>query len=463
MKSFPIKSALFSVLTVCLFAIQYPLFSADVAQDPGDFQEELNNRDFEALRDFLTSKVKVDVAERCSTLTISGDVRTEWRHMNESCCGTELRGHNSVNIVGRPISRNDFDIEFNLRFDYVFERAWAVAQVRYDNSAGVDDNGHPCGPRGKEDGSTCNGGDCVGKARKCIGDPEGFHGSGRCNDLCLKRAYMGYNFLTDGDSRFDVELGRRGNLYNVFDSNIQFLSRLDGIYAKYETISSGYAEWYLQVAGFVVDEKVNQFAWATEVGALSILGSNFDVIYSFIDWKKRGKNRCQVRNPLGFRYQNSQVILEYNAEVECLKCDWFNGKAQAYSAFLYNHAAGDYFNSEDVNCGKQNIGWYAGVLIGKVRKKGDWSVEIQYQVVQAQSIPDEDVSGIGRGNVLDESFTTCSHRGNTNFKGWRMEGLYAFTDNLTLDTILEWSKADDPRIGGRHNYSKFEMEAIYAF
>jgi hypothetical protein len=54
-------------------------------------------------------------------------------------------------------------------------------------------------------------------------------------------------------------------------------------------------------------------------------------------------------------------------------------------------------------------------------------------------------------------------RGNTNYEGWKVEGLYAITDNLTLDTIYEKSRAYDSDIGGRHKYSKFELEAIYAF
>jgi len=111
----------------------------------------------------------------------------------------------------------------------------------------------------------------------------------------------------------------------------------------------------------------------------------------------------------------------------------------------------------------QNIAWYAGVLIGKVRKEGDWALEIQYQYVQAQSVPDGDSAGICRGNVLDESFTTCARAGNTNFKGWKFEGLYGFTDNITLDSIVEFTKAIDSDLGGRHTYSKFELEAIYAF
>lgn len=441
----------------------------DDEQDGSRFEEELNERDFDALRDYLRSKRAVDIVESVSELTISGDVRTEYRHLNETCRGVRLRGHDATDLAGRPISRNDFDIEFNLRFDYICDKAWATAHVRFDNSAGVDDNGHPCGPKGDDFCSDC----CKGQAKHCVGDPRGFHGSGHCDDICLKKAYMGYELYSDCDSRFFVELGRRGNLYNVFDSNIQFLSRFDGLLLKYERTWDCVADWYIQGAGFLIDERVNQFAWVVETGVLNIADSGFDFKYSLIDWEKHGRNRCRVRNPAGFRFINSQWTGIYHFE----RCGM---PVKAYAAFLINHAAKKLklctrerrvFNPEtqqeelvEITREKRgNLGWYAGILFGEVRKEGDWALEIQYQYVGPQAIPDDDVAGICRGNVLDESFTTCSRRGNTNYKGWRFEGLYAFTDNLTLDTIIEWSKAADPSFGGKHTYSKTELEAIYAF
>jgi hypothetical protein len=65
--------------------------------------------------------------------------------------------------------------------------------------------------------------------------------------------------------------------------------------------------------------------------------------------------------------------------------------------------------------------------------------------------------------VLDESVTGIGARGNTNYKGWKFEGLYALTDNFTIDSIIEFSKAYKKKIGGSHSYSKFELETIYAF
>ena len=462
-----IRNLLSLTLAFCLFTA----FSINAdEQDNSRFDEELNERDFDALRDYLRSKRAVDIEESTSTLSISGDVRTEWRHMNETCNHMRRRGHDIKDLSGRPVSRNDFDIEFNLYFDYVTEKTWATAQVRYDNSAGVDDNGHPCGPVNKY-----KKGCCEEQARHCIGDPEGYHGSGNCTDLCLKKAFMGYELYADDDSRFFFELGRRGNLYNAFESNIQFLSRFDGLLLKYERSWECIADCYLTTAGFVVDERVNHFAWAAEIGFLDIGDNGIDFKYSIINWEKHGTNRCGARNPAGFRFINSQFTSIYH-----LKPEWLGVKAKIYGAFLVNHAARKihtvtteepYIDENgnpkikyiDSHYKFKNLGWYVGVLFGEVRKEGDWAIEIQYQYVQAQAMPDDDAAGICRGNNLDESFTTCSRRGNTNYKGWRFEGLYAFTDNLTLDTIFEFSKAEDNGIGGKHTYSKFEMEAIYAF
>lgn len=447
------KQVLFLAIMISCFATG--TITAAPQQDSTSYDEELNEKDFDALRDFLKSRRMEDVAAKKSNLIVSGDLRTEWRHMSETCCGQNLRG-GEAERKGLPISRNDFDIECNLYFNCVYERSWAVAHVRYDNSAGVDDNDHPCFPKNENDITPGCDKSCFDKSIQCNGDPEGYHGSGRCGDLCLKKAFFGYTIYLDDCSRFDVEVGRRGNLYNAFESNVQFLSRFDGILFKYDSACECVADWYVHVAGFLVDERVNHFAWAVETGLSNIADSNLDFKYSLIDWEKHGTNRCHARNPKGFRFINSQFLLCYLMEPS-----WTDKKLRFYGAYLVNHAA------HKVQVGKHrkymNTAWYVGALIGSVRKEGDWSLEIQYQVVGAFAMPDGDSAGIGRGNTLDESVTTCSRRGNTNFKGWKGEFLYAFTDNITLDSILEHSTALDKGFGGAHTYSKFELEAIYAF
>lgn len=414
-------------------------------QDGSAYQEELNERDFEALNDYLNTKRTISLEEKDCNLTISGDVRTEWRHMNEKIDDLLVRGGSAFEeIDGRDvrISRNDFDIEFNLRFDYVCDRTWAVVQLEYDNSAGVDApaqfpgelivNGNKIYNAGPED-----------DVYEC-----GYYGSGRCDDICLKKAYFGYNICCDGCTRFDVEIGRR-NLYNVFDSQVQFLSRFDGILLKYKTTWECVADWYINLAGFLVDERSNHFAWVTEIGFLNMCDWGLDFKYSFIDWQKHGQNRFFCRNPQGMDFLNSQFTLIYNFDPEMLCMP-----ARVFGAFVWNHAGNDGFEG---NHHKRNIAWYAGFSVGQVVYEGDWAFQGQYQVVQENSIPNDDVSGIGLGNYYDLPFA------NTNFRGWKFEALYAVTDNITLDAIAEWSNQDQKTVLGSHHYSKFEIEAIYAF
>jgi hypothetical protein len=285
-------------------------------------------------------------------------------------------------------------------------------------------------------------------------------------------------------------------LYYVFDSRVQFLSRLDGIVFTYEANSEAVRKYYAKLAGFVVDERVNHYAWATEVGAIGIMDTGFDLKYSFIDWMPHARGRCGkiickddhipfvfknkakfIHDPLAFQFYVSQWTAAYTFDPE-LFC---GVPVRAYGAFLMNHGrkyARVYkgtnvvvtpentkvyrLKDEPTTKIKANLGWYVGVLVGEVEKEGDWSVEAQYQYVEALCMPEMDEAGISRGNVLNESFTHTG-RGFTNYKGWKVEALYAITNELTLDAIVEASRQANRRLGGRHRYSKVELEAIYAF
>lgn len=432
-------------------------------QDGSNFNQALNEKDWQVLREFLNTKRTIDVRDKAKNLTISGDVRTEWRHMTESINGRSIRGHNAFDpytIIpgilpdGLPISKNDFDIEANLKFDYVTEKTWASSHFQYDNSAGVDDSNVPCNI-----------------------SQDSWHGSGRQNNLNLKRAYMGYNLYKKNKARLDIEIGRR-RLYDVFDSKVQFTSRFDGILLKYVKDELGWAkDFYWYGAAFLVDERVNHFAYITEVGVDNIYDTNIDIDYNFVHWNKYGKNRCGGRNPEAFRFQNSQVTAYYS-----FKPEWtWNKASYVYAGLVYNHDAvridwrnvdpfervNPIFQStseepKEVANSSHPWAWFTGFVIGKVEKQGDWSFVFQYEWVGANAVPDQDAGGIGRGNVLGETITATA-RGNTNYHGARAEVLYAFTDQLSLDAILEYSRDLKSHIGGTHSYSKFELEAIYAF
>lgn len=465
------------------------------------FGRELNTRDDQPLREFVESKENIDVKEKASNLEISGDVRFEYRSLREkgnvffseptsgsyeSCCdisgspvlGEEyraLRGGGHVDAKGVPISTNDFDVEFNIKFKYNYKKAWCFAHLQFDNPAGI---------RGRND---CfekfavfeKGGDSISSqvaTRDLRWVPKG---SGEAMNVNLKRAYMGYNVWADGKHRFDIEVGRR-KMDDIFDSEIQFTSRFDGILLKYASSIDGFSDWYLTEGVFLVDERVNHFGWVAEAGLIDIMDSGLDLRYNIINWRKLCDNRCGVWNPYGARFLNSEVTVTYTIH-PTFGSDDKELPIEFYGGFLVNHFAKKTIFTHGK---KKNLGWYAGIYIGNVHKEGDWSVDLEYVVVQAQAVPEYDVGSIGRGNILNENLNDVvdgesvssrssdssnvirghfPRRGNANFIGYRLEFLYAITDNLSIDLIGEISNAEDKHIGGRHHYDSFEIETIYAF
>jgi hypothetical protein len=405
-------------------------------------------RDFSAVQEFVNSKRTIPLADKDSNLSISGDVRAVWAHVAESLHGYRLRGDHGIaretpsgDVVlsddpsdGVPFSRNEFDVELNLYVDYICDRSWLVGWLQYDNQAGVDRNSKPCSV-----------------------DPENLGGSGECDNICLKKAYIGYNIYVDGCSRLDIEVGRRP-MYNAFDSRLQFDSRFDGALFRYAHYLSCWGDFYNNTGFFVVDSRTNHYAYVTEFGLLDTFQTGLDLKYSFIDWESwmsHHENRCGTKDPIGSRFQVSQWTFHYNTHLDSLCMP-----LRFYGAFIVNHAAKPISLTNDK---KYNMAGYIGIILGNVCRQGDWSIDCTFEICEPQAIPERDISGIGsRANVMGTTFT-ADGVGYTNFRGARFEGLYAFTDNFALDMVFEFSQQDKRKVDGKHSYSMFELQAIYAF
>lgn len=480
----------------------------------GHHIDELNDRDLVALKDFLRERREALAKEQQSPLKITGDARMEWRHRQEKLLGRTIFGPHRFGCDGIPISRNDFDIEANVRFNYVCKQTWAELHFQYDNAAGVSDNLCCCDaelvkelkknckhcPKCQKQGEICT--DCLNAfeaAASCTNDR--FHGSGRGNELSLKRAYMGYTICESEDASLDIEIGRR-KLYDVFESDIQFLSRMDGLTLRYSAIQGDLFEWYVKGAAWVIDETVNHFGFGAEAAIQNIYDTGFDIKYSIVDWVKHGRNRCGGRDPIGFRYLNSQLLLDYHLDES-----YFCMPVEIYGAIVVNHLANElnrrrqnafrrFFNDRsnieeleqalvetaeenDINdvpiilveavknkkCRKHHShhGWdglagYIGVWIGKVRKQYDWSLEVQYQYVERNAIAYDDQSGITLNNELEgccDGFVP--DRG---YQGVQAEFLYALTDHFSLDMVVQFARQVEER---RHHFSEYKLEAVYAF
>jgi len=415
MKSWKTLALLLIFLTVGTL----PLRAQDDDGTPG-----LEQRDIEALRDWINTKRQVTVKERGGNLSISGEVRTELQSTNEKKNGIKQRG--SGGAVPFTAMRA-WDVEVNLMLDYRTDRTWAVIKIEFDNNAGTE--------------------------------------SGTFNRLSLERAFFGGRIVNADLYSIDLEIGRRLLGY-TFDSRVQFGSFMDGIVFKYDHALQAVGDLYFHGGPFLVNESLDHYAYVGELALLNIARTGFYSKLSYIDWDtKHTGNR--LRN-LAFSFRNVQFILGYKFVPE-----WLWGKVTTlYAAGLINTAARRHAVTANL---RQNKAWYTGFSIGELRKQWDWSLDINYQWVQAQAIPDFDGSGIGRGNAakfglysrLDKGrgnpTTVETAVGSGNYKGISVEFLYNLTNTITVYQAWRQSVNYTSAIGPAFSYKQYEIELIFAF
>lgn len=465
---------------------------ADVDDNTDGYATETSakERDFDALQEYIKTKRAITVKEKGGNMMISGDIRGEYYRLH---CVTDhkfQRGYDSRhrllnslfkrnahradeaaeearkklktdlkenadaatikkdkqtirtsrrtarmarNQLVAPYATNEFDVQCNLTFDYIAERAWGTIRLQMENPCGITENDRKYH---------------INDSRNIM------FGSGRLNEIALRKGFAGYNFYEQGSSRFDMEIGRR-RFFDVFDSRIQFGSYFDGILARYTDAVEGWADISAKVAAFVVDYTVNHYGYVGELALLNLADSGVDFKYSLIDWNLNRRNRFNKHHPLGTRFVNSQVLLAYN-----LPPDLISYKAQIYVAGLVNHAAP---KTSVTHYMRANKAAYVGGQIGEALRKNDWAAEIYYMWVQAQAVSERDPCPASRDNPRRVSLYNSRWGGTSNYRGYRAEVFYALTDNWTLNAHFDKIRELSHRIGGKHRSTELQLSAIFAF
>ena len=395
----------------------------------------IDERDAAAMKNWMMNKRTMPVGEKADRLSISGEVRAEWKNMSEKENNNRVRGSGSFKGVPDEVrySRNEYDVEVNMMMRYQTERTWAAFFVSWDNDAGM------LGPIDNE----CGG------------------GSGTKDAVCVPVAYFGYNIFEHGSSRLDVEMGRLGRARNVFDSKVQFQDIWDGVLLKYSNSFEDVSDFYVMAGPALVNEVSDHFAWHFEIGFLDIMDAGVDLKYSYVSYARGGLDSAApgVVNPASFQFKISQFTAAYNLPQDLLRM-----KARLYGAYLINHDA----DSKHIPGDKDlDEAWYIGFTIGEIVRAGSWSFDFNWQHVEAQSIMDSQVSGIGLGNVRGNCLYNGSpYLGNTNYEGWHAELLYALTDTITVDMTWDYSWEENSYIMtgiDSYDFSMFEVEFIYAW
>lgn len=407
-----------------LFCLSALLSSSYLAAETVDSSSDLDETDFQALRDWIKSKRQVTVREIGGALSISGEVRTEFQVTEEVSDGVDQRGPASP--CGVP--NYGYDVQFNIMLDYRTDRTWAAVKLEFDNDAGIV--------------------------------------SGTTDRIKLERAYLGARFIDHNTWTFDGEIGRRG-MSSAFDSKVQFRSIFDGILLKYDHNFEEIGIAYAHIAAFIINENKDQYGYVGEIGFLDIANTGLYTKYSLIDWDT--KHYVDPLRNDRFRFLVSQLILGYEITPQI-----FNKTLFFFLAGLYNHAAEKLAVSAYK---KANWGAYGGFAIGKLKKRGDWAFQATYQLLAAQAVPDFDVAGIGLGNACKTGFyttkdslnapsvatTVSTAGGNTNYRGFKLQWDYLVTNAITLQQIWQQSITLDDAIGPFRHYKQYEMELIYAF
>lgn len=421
------KRPLFFLAFLALNLAIAPSFAIDQVDDLEDINEYLDQDDLNALKEWVSERKK-QIEEKLppGKLVLSGEVRTELQSTNEKLNEIKQRGSGSKNP---SIATRTWDIELRLQLDYRTERTWAAARLRFDNAAGVE---------------------------------------GTVKELKLDRAFYGGNIINASDYTVALQAGRWDlNLY--FDSQVQFDALMDGVLIKYDHALDWLGDLYFRGGPFVVDKKVDHYAYVGEIGVLNIGRTGLYSKISFIDWDTKDRGNQIAKNQLKnreYQFFNWQVTAGYT---------WvpFKKTLNCFAAYLINTAA----KRLPVTANhKANMAWYVGCRLGKLTKQWDWSFQLVYQWVQAQAVPGFDMSGIGHGNASgvglygktsgDETvvFTSPSEaRGNTNYRGFAAILQYMLTDNIVVYQRWKQSIRLSSDIGVPFSYKQYEIELIYSF
>jgi hypothetical protein len=448
------------------------------AEYPAD--NEPDSKDIEFLRNWFKTKRAVSIEEKGGQLSMSGSVRTEMNNQSGQAdivtnAGTDTaflpEYYNGVRQYGSDNSTasTNFKNRVDLFFDYRTPHTWASIKLKFSNRMGA------------------------------LG--------AQTNKIDLEKGLVGYRVFDNGKAAvIDIEAGRT-KLYNFFDSKTQFNSLLDGFSLRFADSIEQVFDLDMRGAMAVVDPTNNQYAYFGEVDFMDIGEVGIFFKYAYSHWRKRGLSAVwqtnndkfdrygneKARDNPQFRFQISQFLLGYDMDPEVLRFPF-----KIYGAFSMNHSArnttiaynntpnGDTPHLESYVLPKsQRYAWYAGVTAGKVVKRGDWSVEVVYQSVDAQAIPDYDVAGIGTGNpygynIYRQATGTVAGSaglpvytgpaGNGNYRGWTVDAMFAITNNISLLLEFDYSKEKkslrsltSEQTTPNQEYKRFGVNAIYAF
>lgn len=467
------KRALLSALMATAYSF-CPLFADDLADSTTN-----DSDDFKAIRKYIEDKRNISVKDKGGNLKLGGDVRVIYKHTHQVADGQQVEGSGfggNRRVKDWAIPQNTADVEANLSLEYTHDTSYANILLRFKNNMGLDATNF-----NDLDSPKLNENTNLSYKSYQPGD----------NKISLARAFIGDELWSSDSHKVVGEIGRQ-RLYDIFDSRIMFFNRFDGVALKYTGAFEGVGKAHATYGGFLVADRANHYANVIELGLAQVLDSNVSLKYSLINWKRNhtysdgsdasqddlaGCNRSPDMYPVGtnpsyagfnrlFRFTVSQASVAY-----LVPSDFVGGQSlKLYAAWAHNHAAKEMkdYGSDDLN----NNAWYAGFTLGSIQMPSDWVLDVNYQYVGAQSVPEFDtLGGAGRGNLRNIWLFMDPTQGFTNYQGVAARFVYCLSADMILNLKAAITKAANSKLSAsftagrtsRNRYDGLEAELVYSF
>lgn len=456
-----LKKYAFSGVMAAIMLQPLQLYAVDF--DLGGLNDARNMQEF---RKLIEKQRNVSVFEKGGSLLIGGDVTFDGAFTREKRDGKNVNGKGGAEVHGadrRDYPVADYGVKMSLSLKYTDDNSYADILLKGSHHAGLDTKNYDV-----------SSGAIPYEYSSLKPTTSG---------IKVEKANFGTQVFGDEMQSLCVELGRQ-RYYDIFDSRITFFQKFEGAVLKYANIFEGVGRFHATAASSVIANRANHYSFAGEIGLDQFMDSPFGLKYAYYKISKDGmyadgsNSKGEVANTStycyhdkGFNYALSHVLAHYNTTLDFMAAT----PAKFYAGYAYNHLAKK--RSEFDNKEKPHA-WYAGATFGDIKMPGQGTVDIIYQYVQAESVPEIDnVGGYYGMNQTNIPNVVTPTAGFTNFKGFAISGGYLASKEILLTAKIVLLDEVDAGFSNssagtglgyepatsKLDFKKFEAEVKYMF
>lgn len=458
-----LKKYAFSSVIAATMLQPVAMFAADY-----DLGSMSDSRNMKSLREYVDSQRNISIFQKGGSLLIAGDVRFDMNYVQEKRDGKNVNGKEGNEIHGnylRDFPVVSYDAKASLSLRYTAQSSFADILLKASHNAGWD----------TENYNVTSG--------ALPFDYDSFKPTK--SGLKVEKALYGVDLLSDETQTLSAEVGRQ-RLYDLFDSRITFMQKFDGVALKYKNVFEGVARMHATLGGMIIADRVNHYGVAGELGLAQLMDTPFGLKYShykisqsgtYADGSKTDGTGTTASNSVykyydkAYNYSVSHALAYYDTSVDYM----VSAPLKLYAAYAFNH---DAKARTEFNDKKKPHAYYAGFTLGDVKMPGSAYVDVIYQYIQAESVPELDNCGAYYGmNQTGLPNVVSPTAGYTNFKGFAINSGYLATKEILVSAklvVLDEVDADfeNSTVGDTLGYTpttskldfkKFETEIAYIF